>query len=100
MSQGIIAVLISLLAAWLALRSFGKSVSVHRDFINLVEALKSDLDKLEELEMTAEEKIKKIEDIVKWTDEGLRFNELKGNEEFEYKALNYDKIREIIKEQE
>ena len=47
--------------------------------------------------MTAEEKIKKIEQIIEWADEGLRFNELKGAEEDQYKAYNYDKIREIIK---
>lgn len=100
MSQGIIAIIISLLAVWIAVRSFAKSKWVEVMFRELCEAIHEDIKEMEELEMTADEKIKKIEDIVKWTDEGLRFNELKGSEETEYKAHAFDSIRKIVKEQD
>ena len=99
MSQGIIAIIISLLALWLSVRAFAKAKWIEIMFGGMCEAIHEDIKEMGDLEMTAEEKIKKIEEIVKWADEGLRYNELKGSEEFEYKALNYDKIREIIKEQ-
>lgn len=97
MSQGIIAIVISLLATWLAVRAFAKSKHYEYLFIDLCKALHADIKELEDMEMTAEDKIKKIEQIIEWADEGLRFNELKGAEEDQYKAYNYDKIREIIK---
>lgn len=88
---------IIILTAILAIRAWAVSMYVKTNFRRLAEAIQADIRKAEEIEMTAEEKIKEIEKIIKWTDEGLRYNELKGNEEFEYKAHNYDSIREIIK---
>ncbi len=88
---------IIILTAILAIRAWAVSMYVKTNFRRLAEAIQADIRKAEEIEMTAEEKIKKIEEIIKWTDEGLRYNELKGNEESEYKAHCYDSIREVIK---
>lgn len=98
MSQGIIAIVISLLATWLAVRAFAKSKHYEYLFIDLCKALHADIKELEDMEMAAEDKIKKIEEIIKWTDESLKFNEVKGQEEEQIKAFGYNKIREIIKE--